>query len=222
MKTFSPDKDDQQPSAPWATSTKLARMMGVVVIIEAIAIVALVVVIAFMVPLKEKIPIFYEFKEPGQNFVRIDKAGKDLTTNGQLIRMFLRRYVMDRETVDKQTETSIRYPRVFAMSSNAVATNFKKVYGNPETGLFFKKGFKRSVHIQRDSYLDTGLHQIEFETVDTLEGKPGQAHNQMVKKTEWVSIITYDFLEQDVNFEDSLLNPLGLGIVEYTITKRRK
>lgn len=222
MKSFSPSAEDQQPSAPWSTAVKLARMMGVVVIIEAITIVALVVVIAYMLPLKEKIPIFYEFKEPGQNFVKIVKAGEDLTTNGQLIRMFLRRYVMDRETVDKQTETSIRYPRVFAMSSQAVAANFKKVYGNPETGLFFKRGFKRSVHIKRDSYLDTGLHQIEFETVDTIEGKPGQAQNQMVKKTEWVSIITYEFSEQAVTFEGSLLNPLGLGIVEYTITKRRK
>lgn len=214
--------DLQAPNAPWLTALKTARLLGWLLAVSVLANVGMGFSMSLLFPLKEIKPIFYEFKDSNDNFVMVQAAEGNLRANGRLIAMFLRQYVDDRETVDKQTEETIRYPRVMSMSDDAVATNFKNVYGNKSTGLYFREGFKRAVNITRDASLDYGLHQIEFQTIDTIEGKAGEAQGREPTVNEWVATVSYDFSNQLVSYDKSLMNPMGIFIQEYTLSKRRK
>lgn len=204
------------PSMPWLQAVKTSRILLGVVITLSLVIVAQGVSMSYLFPLKEKIPVFVEFQTGGNNFVVVEAASKNVRANQALLAMFVRLYVTSRERIDKQTETEIRYPRVVAMSSPKVSKNFKDIYGNKSTGLFFQEGFKRDVVITRDSSLANGIHQVEFKTIDTIEGRKGETIG------EWVATVSYDFADQLVSYDERLMNPMGLFVTGYTLSKRRK
>lgn len=206
----------KNPAAPWLTALKVNQRLIVALIASSVVNVVLAVCIASMFPLKKIEPVFVEFQSGLNNFVRINAPGEEMRASQTLISYFLRLYIHDRETVDKTTETEIRYPRVMALSGAEVGANFRRVYGDKNTGLFFRPGFKRSLLISRDTSLGPGIHQVEFVTVDSVDGKPGEA------RTEWVATIGYEFSTQEVSFDDRLINPLGLFVSEYSLTRRVK
>jgi len=214
----------EQKSLPWQQAIRNNRLLTIVVTVESACIVILGIAIAIMLPLKEKIPVYVEFSSGGNNFVRVSKAGEELQSNLLLLSFFLRKYVIDRETIDKTTE-SVRYARIAAQSSKEIAKQFQDIYGDKNKGLYYKIGFKRSVRIIRDDALvfgkkvlgrDGGIHQIEIETADTMD------NFKSVKKTEWVVTLKYVFSAQkDIVFEERFQNPLGIVVMEYTITARK-
>jgi type IV secretory pathway component VirB8 len=108
------------------------------------------------------------------------------------------------------------------MSDGGVFQSFKAAYGPPH-GLYYKEGLKRQVKITRDSALSDGIHQIEFETRDFIEGRPGDMQGAEPVKTEWVATITYAFSDKQVRANEAALdfNPMGLVITEYTIARRQ-
>lgn len=208
-------KIEEKPNAPWLQAMKTNRLLSGIVVFQLLVIAALGFSISALFPLKEIVPVIVEFQSGGNNFVVLAKAGEELSANLGVITREIRQYVVYRERVDKVTESDIRYPFVFGLSSPEVANTFKEVYGNTESGLFFKKGFKRDVVIKRDTPLARGIHQVSFITIDTIDGKEGEIKN------EWVATIGYKFEEQEVSFEEKLLNPLGMVIEEYTLSRRR-
>ncbi|MBW1615595.1 MAG: hypothetical protein JRJ49_03480 [Deltaproteobacteria bacterium] len=202
-------------SLPWAQAIKNNWILMIIAISEAVCILLLSIAIIVITPLKTIEPIYVEFSSSGNNFVKIAKANENIQNNDLLLSYFLRRYVIDRETVDKTTEP-IRYQRIGASSTKDLYAQFQAIYGNKETSLYYKKGFKRAVAIIRDNKLAKGIHQIEIETTDT-----DQFNN--IKKADWIITIKYKFVEQkNIAFDDRLLNPAGLLIKEYTITARKK
>lgn len=219
---FKGRKADGEPSAPWATALNLVKLLSVLLCVSIIGNVAQAIALTALFPLKEKVPVIVAFREPSQNFVVIEKAEGKIRSNPRLLSMFLRRYIVDRETVDKQTETEIRYPRVMAMSDGLVKQDFKTTHG-PPNGLFYRDGFKRYVRIIRDSPLAAGIHQVEFETRDTIDSKPGELQGAEPVKTEWVATITYDYRDQAVKADEAAtdFNPMGLFIIKYSIAKRQ-
>lgn len=208
-------QQDERPSLPWLQATKNNRKLVVVIMVLCATIAIESLVIVSMFPLKEKIPIIIEFQSGGNNFVMLEKASGKIQGNMALVARFLRMYVKNRETVDKITER-FRYPNVHAYSSSKVAKNFQMIYGNKETGLFYKKGFKRDIIIRRDSVITKGVHQVEFESYDSYNWKKEE------KKNEWVAIIEYEFYDQKVSYDERLINPIGLIVTEYTLSRRKK
>ncbi len=202
-------------SLPWQQAIKNNRILMIIAVSEAACILLLTIAIIIITPLKTIEPVYVEFSSSGNNFVRIAKANENIQNNDLLLSYFLRRYVIDRETVDKTTE-QLRYERVGAYSTEELHAKFKRIYGNKETSLYYKKGFKRAVTIIRDNKLAKGIHQIEIETTDT-----DQYNN--VKKANWIITIKCEFAGQkNIAFDERLLNPAGLLVKEYTITARKK
>lgn len=205
---------NNNPSIPWLTAIKNNSILKNCLIASLATNVLLVAGYLFLLPLKEKEIQVLEFSNASSNFVTIHRAGSDLRSNAALISMFLRQYVIDRESVDKITESEIGYPRAIAMSSNKVAEDFKRIYGNPETGPYFVAGLKRAVYIISDSHLAEGVHQVEFKTVDSLDGRKDS------KTTHYVATMSYTFQEQKVSADQITVNPMGLVITEYAVKKR--
>lgn len=206
--------DNQSPAVPWLQAIKVTKLLTIIVVIQLIVIIGLGIAFSTVFPLKEKIPIVVEFQSGGNNFVIVAKAGEDLRNNKALVSRELRYYIISRETIDRMTEETIRYPRVMAMSSSDVKKEFKDVYGNKEKALYFKEGAKRKIIINRDASLAPGIHQVDFTTIDTITGREGETRRQ------WVATIKYEFSDQKVLYNEQTINPLGLFITGYDLSNR--
>ena len=204
----------KSPASPWIYANRNNRRLTIIVIAFALVIVTQAVALVCLFPLKKVVPVYVEFKDGDSNFVIVERAEGKISANQNLISMFLRSYVVSRETVDKITEQN-RYQYVMSLSGEKVATNFKRLYGNKSTGLYFQEGLKRAVNVVRDNPLGPGIHQVEIETVDTRDTKAGAT------RAEWIVTIQYSFNDQQVKYNDRLKNPMGIFIEEYALTKRK-
>ena len=205
-------------SFPWRQAAKINRILTGLNFMQAVVIIGLTVLIIFLFPLKEKIPVFIALKDGSNNFVRVLAAGRNIPNQKQLIRYFIRDYVWARETVDKITERDAagrtgRYSKVWSMSGSNVKEVLKNLYLNTDTGLYFKAGFNRHVEIINDNELGLGVHLVELATTDTTYGK-----NK--RRGKWTVTLSYQLLDQQVSYADGLLNPLGIFITEYSIQRK--
>ncbi|BCT69599.1 type IV secretion system protein [Nitrosospira sp. NRS527] len=203
--------DSVKHSIPWITAQRAAAMLGWVSIILAAGLVGMVIWhVTHPVTVTE--PVYIEFQTSGNTVARIERISDSITRRAVVVGAESRRFVVDRETVDKVSE-SVRYPRVFAMSGPELAAAFKDQYGGKEA-LLHREGFKREVEVTRDSTLGDGIHQVEIITRDTDKINP----TPLVQ--HWVVTLTYEFHEQQKSYEEGLLNPLGFIVREYTIARR--
>lgn len=204
---------DVTKSLPYRKVQMLNNTLIGLVVVLTLVIGCLAVAIYGVLPLKEVRYEFFEFDNATQNFVKLEHANARVQSNAALASMFLRRYVKDREVIDKVTERE-RYKRVHFMSSDDVWKAFKDTYGKQD-GLVQKPGFKRDIEILREQPLAAGVFQVEFRTTDYLEGKSEADRNY------WVATMNFDFRDQKVSYEDRLLNPMGLFISNYSIARTR-
>lgn len=200
-------------SLPWLTAQKAARTLGWVVIAQTVVIAGLSIWHQLN-PVTVKEPVYIEFQSSGNTVATIQRVSDSIARSALVIGAETRRYVADRETVDRTTESE-RYPRIFAMSDGALAKQFRETYGGADS-LFKRDGFKRSVRIARDTPLGEGIHQVEIVTSDTE--RAGTA--PVVQ--EWIVTMTYEFRTEARSYEQGLLNPLGFTVLEYTISKRHR
>lgn len=174
-------------------------------------ILALVIAIIMMLPLKQIEVRYVEFANDAHVTPKVYSSNLDTTSKVLLVRSFLRNYVVDRHTVDKVSEVP-RFKRVRAMSTDRIFDVHKKIYGEVEKGL---SGGTRDIFITYDQPLGNGVHEIEFETIDERGGE--------VSRKEWVVKIKYHIPSSyEVSKEAELLNPLGLIISGYHFTQKEK
>lgn len=191
----------------------LIGLLGAVVLLLALSI-------TFMLPLKQTQPYFIPIAEVGRtHYYDIIPAGK-LTQSQlyELTRDYLRRYVVNRHTVDDVTEKP-RFRLVKAQSGDDVFAMLKKEYQT------FKEKMptvKREINVIRDIQLEPYYQQIEFQTEDTDQ------NTGKVFRKEWVVNIRYElagFNAPAMKIEASEMadnpNPLGIRVVGYTWTERK-
>lgn len=192
-------------------ATRNNVLLSRVVVALLVAVVAMAFGYAAILPLKTTEWLVYEFSSSNNTFVRVARAGDEITANEALTSMLLRKYVMDRETINRVDEQD-RYASVMAQSASNVAATFKNIYGGENSPLNIS-GYLRAVVINRDSKLGTGLHQVEFTTTDTTNGiKPDVR--------QWVASISYTWSAQKVRADDITFNPAGLVITQYSLAQR--
>jgi len=212
--------EPQAVNAPWIQCGRMVRLLSWLLALSFLIIAALGVSLSFLFPLKTTEVKYVEFQSGGNNFVRVVAANKAMQASDVLQSVQVREYVINREVVDKMTETQ-RYEKVLATSSDEVGKTFQRVYGNPETGLFYKPGFKRSIVITLDTQLAEGVRQVEFKAYDTVKGQPVKknAKGEPVP-SEWVATIAYDYSDQRVKYDDAIMNPTGFFVTDYALAKR--
>lgn len=204
----------ENPRAPWLVSIELNRLLAVMLIFS-LGLIGFLVVWHQTNPVTVKEAVYIEFQTGANNFVVLHRAGKDQSSLQAQIAREARRYVALREPITK-TDESDRYPQVMALSSDKVKAAFKLRYGGKD-GLYLREGFKREVKIMRDSRLAEGVHQVEFKTRDWVEGVTKQETAPWVS---WMATMAYEFSDKKIRYDDTVVNPLGIEFVEYTVTGR--
>lgn len=202
---------------PWERSIRNNKILTVALVFVSLVAIGLVVAICYMMPLKTVQTQVVEYRTGTNNFVTVHKANEKLRANEALVERELARYVIDRETVDKITESE-RYPRVYAMTTEAEAVRFRKLYGG-EGALYHEEGFTRNVEILRTSRLSPNVYQIEFRTHDT-KIHPSKDEAQ-TNTSEWVATLKYGFKGQITEYDERLKNPLGIFIERYNLARRK-
>lgn len=204
---------EENASIPWIRAAKLNKILTVCLIGAMACIGALSISMSTLFPLKTTELMILEMKSEDENFVVLHRAGENLRANMPLVGKFLRAYVVDREKVDKVTE-QVRYRQVAAMSSKAVKKNFRTFVEDKKISPYLRPNLKRRIENVRDVPIAKGIHKITFERVDTYDHRPGQDP----KVTSWEAVIHYKFLDQKVQYSKTRMNPLGLFVIEYTLT----
>ena len=125
-----------------------------------------------------------------------------------LIRQQLREYVHNRAYIDNYTE-SIRFPKAFAMNTPEENERFKYEYNRIKSESSFER---RDVKVVSDIALSDGIHQLELETIDHFQGER--------YKNYWTVVMKYELRRHKVSVSNEHLNPLGLTITGYQITKK--
>ena len=171
-------------------------------------------------PLVRTEPMYVEFQSGGNNFVRVVRTDAIQSRLSVLISVALRKYLVDRETIDRITE-SARYQRVVHQSNDETEVKFRAGYSGKNSFLDIES-FHRTVMIKRDNALTNDIHQIEFETHDYYENRDnfaeGGVHRPFVK--EWIATMRYRLVDEHVAYDEQHLNPLGLYVVNYDLTQR--
>jgi type IV secretory pathway component VirB8 len=174
-------------------------------------ILACIIAIIIMLPLKKIDVRYVEFAQDEHVTPKVYGSKLDTTTKRLLVRSLLRSYVVDRHTIDHVSELD-RFKKVKAMSTSNIFGIHKNLFYKVADGL--EKG-TRDIHILYDQPIEKGLHEIEFETIDTLAGK--------TERQQWVVKIKYFIPKSfEVTKDSELLNPLGLQIQGYHFTQKEK
>jgi type IV secretory pathway component VirB8 len=200
------------PDASYLQALKNNHLLVRVVLGLSVVVVALVIAVISLFPLKTKEFVLYEFVNGSNNMVRVIRANQEIKSKPLLIGYFLRHYVQTREPINQVDERN-RYAKVRAMSADSVFNVFRNTYGSKESPLF-RNGFQRSVEITRDAAIEDGIHQVEFRTRDKIEGQQGET------VMEWVANIAYEFSDRDASYDERYFNPLGMVITKYALASR--
>lgn len=128
-------------------------------------------------------------------------------------------YVVDRETIDHQTERD-RWERMRWLTEEEMFQRFidTMTIKNPSSPYkpYYDDKRTRSAECKRRSMLSPTIWQVEYETEDRKEGQ-SKADNTRF----WVATITVTFKTMAVRYQDRFMNPWGLQVVKYSVAERK-
>lgn len=198
---------------------QITRVLLGACIVLCLLCVALTATIVGLLPLKEIKPMLIGVSDESKQVIRIEPIQRGTQGTNLLIEKLLMHYVKQRETIDGITE-SARLHEVAHMTNNKLWTdhwNFIKT-DNPKSPLkaFYDNNLRREVHVKRCTSLHAtaaNTYRLEWVSIDTRQG-------QEVKRQSWVTTLVVTYESQNVRVEDQYINPLGLKVTHYTISKK--
>ncbi len=138
-----------------------------------------------------------------------------------LMEALSREYVSLRENFDFQTEQA-RWQKAIWYSSEELGEAFKqhitKTGNDSPFEQFKKRGITRSINILSSTALAPSapnVWQVEWESIDrdTQTGSETRGY--------WVSTITAECIEKNLNYEDQFINPIGFTVLHYTVANKQ-
>lgn len=186
---------------------KLVKIVTNIAIIQFIVILALIVCILSLFPLKEKEPYLIEVANAQKNFVILEKAGGKLTANDALKISLVDNYVRNRETIN-HIDDDLRYELVRFQSTSRVWQDFEGLYSN-KNSIYNLDNFKRNIEIINTSFLSDKVATADFIATELLDGR--------IKKKKFRAIIYFIFKPQEIAYNDIVKNPVGFFVTDYAV-----
>ena len=188
-----------------------------VIFIMGAVIITLLVVIALLFPLKEKIPYLVEFKTSQDNYVTVRKANKETRSDKAIIHREIKGYVKARETIDQVDELR-RYTKIVRLkSSPRVYETFLNSYQGKKE-LWEIEGFVRSSKIENVSDVVFSPQENEYITIVEFSITDSYRDGTTTKSHFYKATMRYGFSDQKISQEDLTLNPMGLNVVDYVVS----
>ena len=168
-------------------------------------------------PLKRVEPLLLTISPKSDQVVRIEPFENTTPGFDLMTETVAREYVKLRENIDFQTET-MRWERVYWLSSNPVFEIFKNLMNKEGAGAFEKRQLSnvtRSITVLSASTLsnDPRIVQVEWQSSDSQNGSE-------LERKIWVSTLTIRYDASQVRFEDRYMNPLGFVVTGYGVSEK--
>lgn len=186
---------------------KLVSIMSNMLIIQFFVILALIICIFSLFPLKEKEPFLVEVANAQKNFVILEKAGGKLTANEALKISLVDNYVKNRETIN-HIDDDLRYELVRFQSISRVWQDFENLYRN-KNSIYNIDSFKRNIEIINTSFISDKVSTIDFVATELKDGK--------IKKKKFRAVLYFIFKDQQISYQDVAKNPVGFFVTDYAV-----
>lgn len=186
---------------------KLINIITKIAIVQFVVILALILCILSLFPLKEKEPYLIEVANDRQNFVILEKAGGKLSANDALRISLVNNYVKNRETIN-HIDDDLRFELVRFQSISRVWQDFENIYKN-KNSIYNIENFKRDIQIINTSFLSNQVATVDFLATELNDGR--------INKKKFRAVLYFIFKDQEISFEDVVKNPVGFFITDYAI-----
>lgn len=198
-----------------------ARVLAIVAAIEALCIALLAAAIVQLVPLKEIQPMLLIGGSRDDQVWRVEPFVRGARGFELIVEKLAEQYVVQRETIDLQTEPT-RWQQVEWMSSSAVWNSFRNEMDarrNPQSPYrqAEEHGLGRRIVPIVAAMLGPRQIQVEFERRDyhRLSGEARTRSGEEISRRVFVATLSFELQEQVVRFEDRYQNPIGFTVVDY-------
>ena len=205
--------EQKDPNFVFRLERNLRQYLFLLNIVFALIIIALVLLLMALLPLKEKQPYLVFFSEPATNFVRVEPANYDIRGDEALLKGIIAGYVKKRETINRVDDIE-RYEEVRGQSNSKVWNTFNAIV-TQSGSLYSIKSLYREIKIINSSILSENVATVDFVATIIQEGT-GEVKKDFKR---YRATLKYDFKEQDINFDSLPNNPTGFIIEEYALTE---
>ena len=196
-----------------------ARLLAVVVVVEALAALSMALALYGLTPLKTVEPMLLTLAPREDQIVHVEPYRRDGSAGFRLLTEFLvRDFVKTAHTIvpNLATMRELWGRKLFRLAAPDVFALLRESYAVPAQELV-EEGRSRGVEFRGDPRLierNRGVlyWQIAFDTVDTVL-------TQEVDRQSWIASIVVEFLPLKVSYEDRYINPLGFQVVGYTVAR---
>lgn len=190
------------------------RILVRIIVIFGVIIVGLAFAIALLFPLKETKTEIYEFSRNNQTFHKISSSDDVLNLQKQLVGLYMRQYVINRESVDSLND-DIKQKWVQFNSDVKVFNTYQDLKIKV---LKYLGNGTRSVDIEIDYPFNNDYanqtYVVEFNIIDKK--------NKKEFKQYFKALINYTVLHEHLTrLDDMHLNPLGIKIIGYSLYPRK-
>lgn len=174
----------------------------------------LVLFIAILLPLKEKVPYFVHFLPKEEQIVYVEPYRASKKSRRTIKEFMSRDYVKKRETIDLASENQ-RWENVIFLSNTEMKKTFIDLYmDSPESP--YKKAvdhsYVRTVRIISSSVLNDDQYQVEYEYIDSKK-----ATGKILKTTVAIATVSFEKNTNTFKGQDYLNNPFGYLVADYSI-----
>jgi len=177
-------------------------------ILACLAVTAIVV----LMPFKTVQPFVVE-ANTASGEVRVLKPfdAMQLAPGDAVIKSFLAKYVIARETYDPQDlRESYRIVRLMSDSKEGLRVDSWLATTNPSSPLNrYQNHTVRSVRVRSVSFLNARTAQVRFASTETLQTTK--------KEDNWVAIVSFRFVNLPEGEEERFINPLGFQVTAYRV-----
>ncbi len=180
-----------------------------------------------LAPMVEVEPFLLINQSESENIVRNEAVSQDMTSKDKLLEMFIRQYVILRNTIiNDPVEMRSRWmgggmlnylssPEVY----NEFGNSTKQVWEN-----IFKQTLVREVEIisvTRQGGKRSAVWKVDFKTYDLYneQGKTQAQQETTLRVRYWTSSITAYFIPERAFVATRLINPLGFTVTRYSQTE---
>ncbi len=180
-----------------------------------------------LAPMVEVEPFLLINQSESENIVRNEAVSADMTSKDKLLEMFIRQYVILRNTIiNDPVEMRSRWmgggmlnylssPEVY----NEFGNSTKQVWEN-----IFKQTLVREVEIisvTRQGGKRSAVWKVDFKTYDLYneQGKTQAQQETTLRVRYWTSSITAYFIPERAFVATRLINPLGFTVTRYSQTE---
>ena len=215
-------RDYDTDALPERRSAALARMMTIIAVTEAFALVSMGFAIAALMPLQKVVPMVITSNEKGDEIIRVNPTTLESPTADYVTEIQLRNYVNKRySVVGSNAEQTINWGPGSVVQLMSAPESYEKFMrtAKPEWDRLRASGMSRKVRIDSVRKIGEKTWQVEFVTTDSADATTFTEQAAGTSQA-WVSTYEVDFASMNVTYADRLNNPFGMVVVSANDARR--